>query len=92
MGTNIIDFLCEAHRVLKPKGVLKVAEVVSRIEDRYIFIRKVESIGFKLNINKEEEEAAKKETYFYFFDFVKNSQEVKGKPDIKLTPCLYKKR
>jgi len=92
MGTNIIEFLCEAHRVLKPNGILKIAEVVSRIEDRYIFIRKVESIGFKLNINKEEEEASKKEPYFYFFDFVKNSQVVKGMPDIKLTPCLYKKR
>lgn len=52
MGTNVIEFLLEAHRVLKQKGVLKIAEVVSRIEDRYVFIRKVESIGFKLVINK----------------------------------------
>jgi ribosomal RNA-processing protein 8 len=54
MGTNVFDFVSEAHRVLKLKGVMKICEVVSRIEDRYNFIRKIESIGFKLvnNNNK----------------------------------------
>lgn len=32
MGTNIADFIREAHRVLSPDGVLKIAEVRSRFE------------------------------------------------------------
>eukprot|EP00557_Chaetoceros_sp_GSL56_P008200 CAMPEP_0176498712 /NCGR_PEP_ID=MMETSP0200_2-20121128/12485_1 /TAXON_ID=947934 /ORGANISM="Chaetoceros sp., Strain GSL56" /LENGTH=401 /DNA_ID=CAMNT_0017896973 /DNA_START=72 /DNA_END=1274 /DNA_ORIENTATION=+ len=32
MGTNIADFIREAHRVLKSNGVLKIAEVRSRFE------------------------------------------------------------
>ena len=32
MGTNIADFIREAHRVLTPNGVLKIAEVRSRFE------------------------------------------------------------
>lgn len=32
MGTNIADFIREAHRVLSPAGVLKIAEVRSRFE------------------------------------------------------------
>ena len=31
MGTNHDDFLREAHRLLRPRGVLKIAEVSSRI-------------------------------------------------------------
>ena len=34
------------------RAVLKIAEVVSRIEDRVAFIKNVESIGFKLVSNK----------------------------------------
>lgn len=73
MGTNAGEFLCEAHRVLKPKfvviyilslfillflsssflrGLMKIAEVVSRIDDKGKFIKKVESMGFKLVNNK----------------------------------------
>jgi ribosomal RNA-processing protein 8 len=32
MGTNVADFIREAHRVLRPNGILKVAEVRSRFE------------------------------------------------------------
>ena len=32
MGTNIEDFLREANRILKPRGILKIAEVRSRFE------------------------------------------------------------
>ena len=30
MGTNIVDFIKEAHRILKPGGLVKIAEVRSR--------------------------------------------------------------
>jgi len=32
MGTNIGEFLKEANRLLKPNGILKIAEVRSRFE------------------------------------------------------------
>ena len=37
MGTNYIDFLIEANRVLKNKGILLVAEVLSRFSDVNFF-------------------------------------------------------
>ena len=35
MGTNLADFIREAHRVLKPNGILKIAEVRSRFESSH---------------------------------------------------------
>ena len=32
MGTNVADFVAEAHRTLKPGGLLLIAEVRSRFE------------------------------------------------------------
>ncbi|KAG2207350.1 hypothetical protein INT47_006824 [Mucor saturninus] len=46
MGTNYLDFLKEAHRVLKIGGELKIAEVVSRFSDLDSFIGLLESLGF----------------------------------------------
>lgn len=46
MGTNLADFIREAHRVLKDDGIVKIAEVRSRIE--YSHSRK----GKKVNNNK----------------------------------------
>lgn len=48
MGTNIRDFLQEANRVLKPGGLLKVAEVSSRFEDVRTFLGAVIKLGFKV--------------------------------------------
>ncbi|KAI8333386.1 methyltransferase-domain-containing protein [Chlamydoabsidia padenii] len=46
MGTNYVDFLKEAHRILKEGGEMKIAEVVSRFSDIDGFIDLVESLGF----------------------------------------------
>ncbi|KAL1928055.1 hypothetical protein VTP01DRAFT_2971 [Rhizomucor pusillus] len=46
MGTNYLDFLDEAKRVLKSGGELKIAEVVSRFSDVNEFIHLVELLGF----------------------------------------------
>ena len=48
MGTNFPDFLREANRVIKPKGKLFVAEVLSRFQDVNEFVKHVKSeAGFK---------------------------------------------
>ena len=48
MGTNFPDFLVEANRVLKPRGKLMVAEVLSRFKDVNQFVRLMrKQAGFK---------------------------------------------
>ncbi|GBB87829.1 hypothetical protein RclHR1_14310006 [Rhizophagus clarus] len=91
MGTNYIEFLKEAHRILKSNGELKIAEVVSRFSDINIFIEVLAEIGFKLvkkdNTNK----------MFIMFDFVKKKPNYTKKSRSHhaaelLKPCVYKKR
>uniref|UniRef100_A0A182N3D2 Ribosomal RNA-processing protein 8 n=1 Tax=Anopheles dirus TaxID=7168 RepID=A0A182N3D2_9DIPT len=89
MGTNLVDFLLEANRVLKVGGVLKIAEVSSRFENVNDFINTVKKCGFKLDVKD------LKHSLFYFFNFKKDRTVIKGSMKIKpysLKPCLYKKR
>ena len=46
MGTNFVDYLAEAHRVLRQGGTLKVVEVASRLPDSDAFVTLVELLGF----------------------------------------------
>jgi len=89
MGTNIKDFLFEAGRILKMGGVMKIAELESRLQTLEVdFIKKVWKYGFQMNWKN------LKNKYFVFFDF-KKVRQVKNKkkvPAITLKPCLYKKR
>lgn len=86
MGTNLRDFLVEANRVLKPNGLLKVAEVKSRFEKVDDFLSCVQSCGFKL-LDKDVSGE-----YFYYFNFKKISDAMKLGSQFSLKPCLYKKR
>ncbi|XP_003781089.1 ribosomal RNA-processing protein 8 [Otolemur garnettii] len=90
MGTNIRDFLEEANRVLKPGGLLKVAEVSSRFEDVRIFLGAVSKLGFKV-ISKD-----LTNSHFFLFDFQKTGTPRIGPKaqlsGLKLQPCLYKRR
>ncbi|XP_076969950.1 ribosomal RNA-processing protein 8 [Tamandua tetradactyla] len=90
MGTNIRDFLEEANRVLKPEGLLKVAEVSSRFEDVQAFLGAVAKLGFKV-ISKD-----LTNSHFFLFDFQKTGSPRLGPKaqlsGLKLQPCLYKRR
>ncbi|XP_070685974.1 ribosomal RNA-processing protein 8 [Pempheris klunzingeri] len=88
MGTNLADFLAEANRVLKMRGVLKIAEVASRFENVRSFISALAGLGFKM-VSKDTEN-----THFYSFECVKtgDSPENVKKFGLQLRACVYKKR
>ncbi|XP_059931782.1 ribosomal RNA-processing protein 8 [Gadus macrocephalus] len=88
MGTNLIDFLAEANRVLVVGGILKIAEVASRFDDVRGFLTTLSHLGFKMMIKDTEN------SHFYSFDFIKTkdvSEDMKSS-SLELRPCVYKKR
>ncbi|KAK3599928.1 hypothetical protein CHS0354_012569 [Potamilus streckersoni] len=88
MGTNLADYLREAHRVLKNGGILKIAEVKSRFQNLGAFVKRVKMLGFKLT-NQDAENKM-----FIMIDFKKSKPAKSSGLNIKLTlyPCVYKKR
>ncbi|UJR22708.1 hypothetical protein I4U23_025743 [Adineta vaga] len=95
MGTNLTDFIHEAHRILRLRGTMKIVEIASRFENQpQKFIRKIEALGFQCSKTNSMEEKSNNtpSKYFYTFDFVKISEEVKSKAILTLAPCLHKKR
>ncbi|KAI9597833.1 methyltransferase-domain-containing protein [Syncephalis fuscata] len=70
MGTNFIDFITEAIRILRSGGQLKVAEVISRFTNVDQFVAILASMGLKL------ERKDSKNKMFIFFDFVKETSDI----------------
>ena len=75
MGTNFNDFICEANRVLKNKGILIVVEIESRINS-VMFNKLFKNLGFDLR-----KEKPFKEGYFKLFIFrkYKNAKKISFK-------------
>jgi hypothetical protein len=95
MGTNLTDFIHEAHRILRLRGTMKIVEIASRFENQpQKFIRKIESIGFQCSKTNslDDKTNSSSSKYFYTFDFVKISEQIKSKSILTLAPCLHKKR
>lgn len=92
MATDYFDNLLEAYRVLKPKRLLKIVEVRSRIPNPNAFAALVEGIGFTCDWFDVAGD------YFIAFDFLKNdgergaNTEPTHHPGDVLLPSLYKKR
>lgn len=88
MAGYISKVVKEVHRILQVGGLWYVAEVRSRIRNIKSLIDGVEKFGFKLK------EVDTKNTHFCILIFTKESESgIEGKlPEIKLKPCLYKKR
>jgi len=87
MGTNLSDFISEAQRILVPKGILKITEICSRIDNVDLFTQSLCSYGFRLikkeNVNK------------MFVDLTLKKTKKSHDPSpmsITLKPCLYKRR
>ncbi|KAL3312752.1 25S rRNA (adenine645-N1)-methyltransferase [Cichlidogyrus casuarinus] len=92
MGTNIRDFIYEANRILKDKGVLIIVEVASRFNGEFPkFVDKLKIMGFKMEFNE-----FSNEDYFTNSRFRKikdiTDREANTFPEIILNACIYKKR
>ena len=90
MGTNYVDFLYEAARVIKPSGQLYIVEVKSRFEQQEDkFIEMLKAIGFDKTKQHDQNKM------FVRFDLLRNSKAPQNKNDLKkfvLKPCVYKQR
>lgn len=88
MGTNLIEFLTEANRVLVTGGMLKIAEVASRFDDLRGFLSTLSNLGFKMTLKDTND------SHFYSFDFLKTKDvpENMKSSKLELKPCVYKKR
>ncbi|KZW04000.1 hypothetical protein EXIGLDRAFT_599964 [Exidia glandulosa HHB12029] len=94
MNVNWLGTVREARRVLKTKGVLKIAEVTSRFVDEDKFVSLVEAVGFKFLSNEHPS------THFTLFEFRKVARSAPSEKTWKkllsqqsvLQPCEYKRR
>ncbi|KAJ2311034.1 25S rRNA (adenine645-N1)-methyltransferase [Coemansia sp. RSA 2702] len=87
MGTDFMQFIREANRILRVGGELKIAEVVSRVADVDAFVGALEEQGFRLDRRR----ASK---MFIMLDLTKISKhpaKLRAVPGL-LKPCIYKRR
>jgi ribosomal RNA-processing protein 8 len=102
MGTNYIEFVVEATRILKPGGILMIAEVESRSPDWTQFSEMIDSLGYASS-------GRTLSKYFRVLMFTRLNTETLSKKIINkqysnsgktlleisqelLKPCIYKKR
>lgn len=91
MGTNVLDFLREAKRILRLNGILKIAEVRSRFEGEsntlQSFLQTLKKLGFHV-VNRD-----MNNTMFFLLEATKkNQQSPSDIEELIIQPCLYKRR
>ncbi len=92
MGTNYHEILHEAHRILKPRGILKIIEVRSRFEGSQaprLFLTYLQRCGFEVRARDQDLQSNK---MFFEVECVKTGQCNKAPPPFTLKACQYKKR
>lgn len=94
MGTNVGEFIIEAHRILKTGGVVMIAEVRSRFEGQEAtgedgmknFLSVLRKSGFDVISKSFPNE------FFFLLDCVKTTRPVFTDRTFSAKPCVYKKR
>jgi ribosomal RNA-processing protein 8 len=94
MGTNLADFIREAHRVLKDTGRVKIAEVRSRFEssgekgkdDLQEFIDVLDQLGFECL------KTSQSNKMFVLLELKKNGKKPNKNFKFSAKPCIYKRR
>lgn len=101
MGTNLQDFVREAHRILKPTGIVKIVEVRSRFYDNAAnkhgndaglrrFVSLIESTGFSVHFS---ESLGDNRMFFELECRKQGVSHLKGKvKKFSAKPCIYKRR
>lgn len=92
MGTNFVDFLNEAHRILKMNGTIKIVEVRSRFED-FKGIKKFTKYLKRMGFIIQPQENLSDNKMFFEVDCRKVAKECRLQEEpFELKPCQYKKR
>ena len=95
MGTNIAEFIKEAHRILKPNGIMKIAEVRSRFESAEnpqgikAFVRFLKKAGFD---SRSQDPSVERNKMFFELEVVKTNRPGTIDESFTAKACLYKKR
>lgn len=93
MGTNLADFIREAHRVLKDDAILHIVEVRSRFEETSGrksvngFLNVLEQLGFTCTSMDRSSS-----TMFVFLELRKNGNQPSRSLAFTAKPCVYKRR
>ena len=90
MGTNLADFIREAHRVLKPDGILKIAEVRSRFESKKDELDDFIDVLNKLGFTCSRKERSNK--MFVMLELKLNGKRPDANLEYEARPCIYKRR
>lgn len=85
MGTNHVSFVKEAHRILRKRGQLVIAEVASRMKSRDEFVFGMRRLGFRLVV----EDLTNSHFVFFVFRKVKARE---GQVERLLEAGKYKAR
>lgn len=90
MGINLADFIREAHRVLKPNGVLKIAEVRSRFESKSDELEDFIDVLDKLGFTCARKDRSNK--MFVMLELKLNGKRPDKNLEYAARPCIYKRR
>lgn len=92
MGVNVGDFIEEAHRILKPKGIIRIAEVRSRFDDKGTGIKKFTSFLKRAGFDIEPHDKAALSKMFFELEGRKTDRCSVIDDSYTVKPCLYKRR
>lgn len=92
MGVNMADFIKEAHRILKPNGIIRIVEVRSRFDDGNNSIKKFSKFLKKAGFDITPHDSMELNKMFFELECVKTTRPCEIDPTFAVKACVYKKR